>query len=59
MNDRPKLFLAGALAGWFVAGMLNSLPLSDASKYRAAIAECEKSLPRDQNCKVIGVKDGQ
>jgi hypothetical protein len=56
MNDAPKLFLAGALAGWFIAVMLNSLPSSDASKYRAAIAECEKSLPRDQHCLVIGVK---
>ena len=58
MNETPlQKFLAGVLAGWFMAAMLNVLPFSNSSRYRAAIAECEKSLPRDQNCKVIGVKE--
>lgn len=35
--------------------LLSTLPFSDAEKYRRAIKECEKTLPRDQHCIVIGV----
>lgn len=56
MSDALKLFLAGVFVGLFIAVMLNALPASNSSRYRAAIAECEKTLPRDQHCVVIGVK---
>ena len=41
--------------GFVVAAFLFTLPVSDSTKYRTAIKECEKSLPRDQHCIVIGV----
>lgn len=37
----------------FSAGMVSS-PLAE---YHDAIEECEKSLPRDKHCKIIGVVD--
>lgn len=43
-------FLGVATILW----VINS-PWSDNSKYRQAIRECERTLPRDQHCKVIGV----
>ena len=41
--------------GFMIFSILNSLPFSDASKYRDAIQHCEKSLPRDQHCVVLGI----
>lgn len=35
--------------------ILESSQYSDGSKYRAAIVECERTLPRDKHCHVIGV----
>ena len=46
----------GALIGWILAVALNAMPFSSASIYKAAIKECEKSLPRDKHCIVIGVE---
>lgn len=43
------------LLGFFISAILNTMPFADAEKYRQAIEQCEKSLPRDQNCVVIGV----
>lgn len=43
-------FLVGLV---FSAGMVSS-PLME---YHDAIKECEKSLPRDKHCKIIGVVD--
>lgn len=37
--------------------VLESSQYSDGSKYRAAMAECERTLPRDKHCHVIGVID--
>lgn len=42
--------------GFFLCAILNTMPFADAEKYRQAIKHCEKSLPRDQNCVVIGVQ---
>jgi len=44
----------GVLAGLTLFAMLS---YSDRVKYTMAIQECEKSLPRDKHCKVIGVVD--
>lgn len=41
--------------GFMIFSILNSMPFADATKYRDAVQECEKSLPRDQHCVVIGV----
>lgn len=49
--------VAGIIIGFMVVVWLNAAPFSDASKYRESLKECEKSLPRDQQCKVIGVPD--
>ena len=59
MNDKLGLFLCGIIAGWFIASIINVLPFSYAGMYRSAIAECEKSIPRDKHCKVIGVINEQ
>ena len=45
------------VAGFFIFSILNTMPFADAEKYRQAIKQCEKSLPRDQQCKVIGVPE--
>ena len=43
--------------GFLLAIAILQLPFTDASKYRAAIRECEKTLPRDMHCKVVGIVD--
>jgi hypothetical protein len=45
------------LLGFLIGAILNTMPFADGEKYRRAIKECEKTLPRNQNCKVIGVPD--
>lgn len=41
--------------GFMFFAILNRMPFADAAKYRQAIEHCERSLPRDQHCTVIGV----
>lgn len=43
--------------GFLMCAILNTMPFADAEKYRRAKHECEKPLPRDQYCKVIGVPE--
>lgn len=43
------------LFGFLIGAILNTMPFADAEKYRQAIKECERTLPRDQHCKAIGV----
>jgi hypothetical protein len=45
------------LMGFMIAVWCFNSPWSDNTKYREAVHECEKSLPRDQHCKVIGVPE--
>jgi len=45
----------GICIGWIIACVLNLMPFSDAAIYRKVMNECEKSLPRDQQCVIIGV----
>lgn len=47
----------GFVLGLLVAILLSSVPSSGLQQYKKALEECEKSLPRDQHCKVIGVVD--
>jgi hypothetical protein len=53
MND----FSLGFCTATVVLGIVANLPFSSVTKYDKAIKECEKTLPRDQHCKVIGVVD--
>ena len=53
MND----FALGFVLATVVIGVIANLPFSSVTKYNDAIKECEKSLPRDKHCKVIGVID--
>ena len=48
---------ADIFLGFMIAVWCFNSPWSDSSKYREAIHECEKSLPRTQHCKVIGVPE--
>ena len=49
-------FFAGCFVGIFVfIAMLQTLPGSLAKQANDAIQECEKSLPRDQHCKVMAI----
>jgi len=45
----------GVAAGLTIAAILNTMPFADAEKYRRAKQECERTLPRNQECKVVGV----
>lgn len=44
-----------AFMGFIIAVWCFNSPWSDNAKYRQAIQDCERTLPRDQHCKVIGV----
>jgi hypothetical protein len=49
-------FIFGLLFGIF--GMAAAIDISPTSYYNVvntALKECEKSLPRDQNCKIIAL----
>jgi hypothetical protein len=43
--------------GFMIFSILSTMPFADAEKYRRAKQECEKSLPRNQQCKIIGVPE--
>ena len=43
------------LLGFMIFAILDTMPFADSEKYRKAIHECQKSLPRDRQCVVIGV----
>jgi hypothetical protein len=48
-------FGLGFMCGWVLFVALNSMPFTDSTKYKGALAVCEKSLPRDKHCEVIGI----
>jgi len=50
-----KDFWWGIAFGFMMAIFVANSPWGDVYKYRKAIEECERTLPRDQHCKVIGV----
>jgi hypothetical protein len=55
MSEEVKCLMWGVFVGLFIAVLVNTLPFADSEKYRRAIKECERSLPRDQHCTVVGV----
>lgn len=48
-------FKTGFLLAFVLFAVLNSMPFADAARFRKAIAECEKNLPRNQVCDIKGV----
>lgn len=57
MKDQLPGIKLGFILGFTVAIVIMALPSSDASLYRKAIDECEKTLPRNQHCKVMGIPE--
>lgn len=55
MKDNTEHFFGGLIGGFLIAAIFNSTPWSDAGLYYKAKQECERTLPRNQECKVIGV----
>jgi hypothetical protein len=51
---KRDIFWAAILGYIFAIWMFNA-PWSDLTKYKDAIKACEKNLPRDRHCTVIGV----
>lgn len=47
----------GLILGLIIAASLSNLDTSPSTLYFNAIKECEKTLPRNQHCKIIGVID--
>jgi hypothetical protein len=52
--EKSELF-AGMTIGGLIVLIITALPFSDAARYRKAIDECERTLPRNVQCKVVGV----
>lgn len=52
-NTKMNEFLA------FLTGFFFGLSLMAGAIYVTEIKPCEKNLPRDQHCKIIGVVDDQ
>lgn len=70
MPDAGQVFRNGLIVGLTLGVLLcmliavlaaaNDAKLSRVTQaYNAAIQECEKSLPRDQHCKLVGVVDNE
>lgn len=56
MNHEFKIFIMGLIIGaLLVFGIEGTLPNSSVNLYQKAIEECEKDLPRNQHCVIIGV----
>jgi len=52
MSESFITFLSGILMGFAIAILfLNSVP----TEAKKVIAECEKKLPRDQNCTLVAL----
>lgn len=48
-------FILGVIVGCLLMVALSCLPGSKINLYDKAIEKCEKELPRNQKCKIIGV----
>ena len=57
-SDRLGTFIFGFIAGCvFLSSLSRWNDASMYNQYNKALTECEKNLPRDQVCKIIGVPD--
>lgn len=53
-------FFIGLLSGWVLAlGLVAVVPDSYHNLARSVKTECERSLPRDQRCRVIAVPESE
>lgn len=56
MNDGVFALLFGIIAGVALVGLIQTFnPDSSVNIVSKAMAQCEKSLPRDQKCVIIAV----
>jgi capsular polysaccharide biosynthesis protein len=56
MNDFSFVISVVNIVLAFLLGIVVSVGMVS-SQYHDAIKECEKALPRDKHCKIIGVVD--
>lgn len=57
MSDREAAAWVGLFLGMLIMIFTNFLPWSYRSMAATALAECEKSLPRDMHCKITAVPE--
>jgi len=55
VNDQWNAFIVGVFVGTFLFAMVMLTPWSYHYKAVKAIESCEQSLPRDQECILVGV----
>lgn len=55
-KDKPMWdFKSGFILAFILLTIFNSLPFADAARFKKAMADCERNLPRDQFCDVQAV----
>jgi hypothetical protein len=55
-GNKMENFVGGCIVGAFILGLfLTLVPSSYHAQAKAAITECERTLPRNQECMVIAV----
>lgn len=54
-KDEKTALIAGMILGAMLVTMLTMLPMSYHSKAVKAKEECEKILPRDQECEITAI----
>ena len=58
MSDDAISWVLGLFSGLILSiGIASVNPYSSMNKIDRAISECEKSLPRDQHCVMVGVPE--
>jgi hypothetical protein len=55
MNVLGTLFAGGMIAVLLLVGLIDTSPKSYKNIVENALKECEKDLPRSQNCKIIAI----
>ena len=55
MNTLGTLFSGVVIGIFVVVALVDASPTSHKNVVETALKECEKSLPRDQHCKIIAL----
>lgn len=55
MGDDSGAAIFGFIFGIIAMVVVNTFPFTDSAKYRDAIKQCEKTLPRNEHCVVVGL----
>ena len=58
-EDATYGFCLGVIVGVIVVVLLNVLPWSYVAKAKAAVRECESTLPRNEECVITAVPAGK